>query len=227
MSDERHRMLEAVKAGDAAAVARFLDHDPGLAGARDDQGLSVLLVALYHRQDAVCDVLLAGGRDLDVLEAAALGRPDRLRELLAADPGALAARTPEGFAPLHLASYFGGAGAVRALLAAGAAPEADADNPAGVRPLHSAASVGDSEAARVLLEAGANPDVRQRGGWTPLLAAAHADDVELARLLLAHGADPAITADDGRDAATMAADDGSERVGALLAAGDPPTPPMG
>ena len=39
----------------------------------------------------------------------------------------------------------------------------------------------------------------------------------MARLLLEHGADPAAQADDGRDAAQIAADDGSRRVAALLA----------
>jgi hypothetical protein len=41
--------------------------------------------------------------------------------------------------------------------------------------------------------------------------------VEMARMLLDHGADPSLTADDGRDARRMAADDGSARVAELLA----------
>ena len=55
------------------------------------------------------------------------------------------------------------------------------------------------------------------GGLTPLHAAAHADHEEMARLLLEHGADPTAKADDGRDAARIAADDGSTGVAALLA----------
>ena len=38
----------------------------------------------------------------------------------------------------------------------------------------------------------------------------------MARLLLDAGADPSIAADDGRDSATLAADDGSKQVAALL-----------
>ena len=52
-------------------------------------------------------------------------------------------RGGDGFTPLHLAAFFGGADAVRAILARGADPDADADNPPGVRPIHSAAAVGD------------------------------------------------------------------------------------
>jgi ankyrin repeat protein len=69
---------------------------------------------------------------------------------------------------------------------------------------------------RLLLEAGADPNLRQKGGFVPLHEAAHSDDVEMARLLLDHGADAALTADDGRDARRIAAEDGSTRVAALL-----------
>jgi ankyrin repeat protein len=161
----------------------------------------------------VRDALLDARPELDVLDAAATGRLDVLREQLAADPDALAARTPEGFTALHLAAFFGGGEAVRVLLAAGAAPDADADNPAHVRPLHSAAAAGDHDAVRALLAAGADPNVRQEGGYTPLLQAAHADDPEMAALLLDHGADRTLAADDGRDPAAMAGD----RTRALLA----------
>ena len=139
-----------------------------------------------------------------MLEAAATGRLDVLRAQIEADPGALDARSPEGFTPLHLAAFFGGAAAVRLLLAAGMAADADQANPARVRPLHSAVAARDHDAARALLEAGADPDARQQGGYTPLLAAAHNDDVEMVELLLAHGADRALAADDGRDPAAMA-----------------------
>jgi ankyrin repeat protein len=163
--------------------------------------LSPVLAALYEgrREDAE-----HRAEEPDVLEAAALGRLDVLRIQLEGDPEALSARTPDGFTALHLAAFFGGGGAVRMLLAAGAPADGDADNRLGVRPLHSAAAARDHDAVRALLEAGAAPDVRQHGGYTPLLQAAHADDPELTRMLLDHGADRALAADDGRDAAAMA-----------------------
>jgi len=208
-------LFDAIRSGDEARVRALLARDPSLAEARDEHGLPAVLLALYHQQPAACEALLAAGPELGVLEAAALGRLDVLRAHLEADPGALAARSPEGFTPLHLAAFFGGGAAVRALLAAGAPPDADAANPAGVRPLHSAVAAGDHDATTALLEAGADPDVRQQGGFTPLLAAAHADDPELTRLLLDHGADRTLAADDGRDPAAMA----GERVKPLLGRG--------
>jgi uncharacterized protein len=207
-------LIEAVKAGDATIVRAHLRDDPTLAGAHDENGLSLILLALFHRRPA--DALLEAGPPLGVLEAAALGHADELERLLAEDPGRLADRTPEGFDPLGLAAFIGGAVAVRVLLARGADPDGDPANPMRARPVHAAAASHDHESMRLLLEAGADPDARQEGGFTPLHAAAHSDDVEMARLLLAHGADPAVALDDGRDAARLAADDGSPNVAALL-----------
>jgi uncharacterized protein len=212
-------LVDAIRSGDASAVRARLGDDPRLASARDADGQSLILLALFHRQRDIANALLAADPELGVLEAAALGRADLLRELLAADPELVSARTPEGYPPLGLAAFLGGPDAVRVLLEYGADPDGDADNPARVRPVHAAAAARDLESMRLLLEAGADPNVQQQGGFTPLHAVAHRDDVELARLLLARGADPALRTDDGRDAARIAADDGSDRVAALLSGG--------
>jgi ankyrin repeat protein len=210
-------LIAAITGGDADTVRELVREDPSLASARDGNGLPVILLALFHQQREAADALLAAGPELGILEAAATGRADRVRELLENDPAAIRERTPEGFTTLGLAAFLGGADAVRVLLEHGAHPDDDADNPFGVRPVHAASAAHDHETMRLLLEAGADPNQRQRGGFVPLHEAAHTDDVEMARLLLAHGADPAAADDEGRDARRIAADDGSTRVAALLA----------
>jgi len=171
-------LFAAIKSGDAETLDALLAADPGLANARED-GVSAVLVSLYHRQDAAREALLAAGAQVGPLEAAALGELDRL------DPGA---RGADGFTALHLAAFFGGADAVRALLAAGADANADAENPLRVRPLHSAVASRDRESVRALLEAGADPNVAQQGGFTPLDGARHQGDDKMVQLLLDHGA---------------------------------------
>jgi ankyrin repeat protein len=197
--------LAAVRAGDVATVRAALDRDPSLATARDENGLSAVLAACFHHRFDVRDALLAADPPLDVLEAAATGRVGRLRELL--DAGGVApleARTPEGFDPIGLAAFLGGAEAVRVLLEHGASPDGDPDNVFGVRPVHAAVANRDAEALKLLLDAGADPNVRQQGGLTPLHAAAQHELEDCARALLDAGADPSLKADDGRDAAAFA-----------------------
>ena len=136
-------LIAAVKAGDAAAVEALLAKDPELAETLED-GISAVRIALYHRQPAVLEALLAAQPPLDGLDHAALGWDGDLRRDVADDPELVGRRSADGFTALHYACFFGGAAAAAVLLEAGADPEAEADNPSRVRPLHSAAAAGDA-----------------------------------------------------------------------------------
>jgi len=160
--------------------------------------VSALMQALYTGETARVDELLAGDPELDVFEAAALGRGERLRELLDAAPELVRAWSPDRATPLHFAAFFRQPEATRLLVERGADLEAVSPTFGDVTPLHSACASGERESARILLEAGADPNVRQQRGFAPLHAAAQNGDEELARLLLARGADPEAATDDGR-----------------------------
>ena len=210
-------MLEqAIRDGDAASARSLLAADPALANGRTEDGLPLILLALFHQQAEIRDALLAAGPRLGVLELAALGEAEPLAAQLASDPQALDFRTPDGFDPLSLAAFFGGAEAVETLLDHGADPDGDDRNRLSVRPVHAAAAAQDRASLGLLLDHGADPNARQQGGFTPLHAAAHTNDAVMAALLLAHGADPALTTDEGEDAAAIAARQGATRVAALL-----------
>jgi ankyrin repeat protein len=209
-------MFDAIDAGDEARLAELLATEPGLAGERDDDGVSAALHARYRdNHDAVAQ-LLATDPDLDIFDAAGLGRPDRLAELLAADPGLASAFASDGFTPLHLASFFGWSEAARLLLERAAPPNAVSRNPMQVMPLHSAAAGGHDEVARLLVAAGADVNARQLHGYTPLHAAAQNGDAEMTEMLLAAGADPAARTDDGQTAADIAAAAGHAEIAARL-----------
>src|SRR5439155_1399964 len=70
--------------------------------------------------------LRAGGAELDVHEAAALGDVQRLAALLQRDPTLVAAWSPDGAQPLHFSAFFGSVEACRLLLEHGAAPDVHA-----------------------------------------------------------------------------------------------------
>ena len=76
--------------------------------------------ALYERRQADVDAILATEPILDVFEAAALGRADRIAELVAADPNLVTAWSSDGFTALHLAAFLGTTEVAVALLDVGA-----------------------------------------------------------------------------------------------------------
>jgi ankyrin repeat protein len=209
-------LIAAIKAGDLPRVRAILERDPALAGSRDAAGVSMVLLALYHQRRDVAEALLQCDPPLDVFDAAAAGRMERLRELLARDPGAASAWSADGFFPLGLACFFRQPAAARALVEAGADVRAAARNPMRVTALHAAAAARDVPLVRLLLDHGAEVDARQQASYTALHAAAQHGDVEMAELLLARGADPALRSDDGKDAAAHARARGHQALGDRL-----------
>src|SRR5436190_11118482 len=160
--------------------------------------MSDVLAAIY-RGDSDEAERLAAGRELDVFEAAALGRTDRLQELLDDDPTRATAFGDDGFHPLGLACFFGHLEAARLLLERGADVNALSRNEhIQTAAIHaSAASEGKDESVRfelvrLALEHGADPNLRQGGGdegFRALDAARQNGDTRVEELLQAHGAD--------------------------------------
>jgi ankyrin repeat protein len=154
--------------------------------------VSELLQAVYRGDEARADEILAADPELDVFEAAAVGRSDRLRELLDQDATLANAWADDGFQPLGLASFFGHVDAARLLIERGADVSSASRNDLKVAPLHSAVAEKDAETryelAALLLEHGADPNARQQDDFTPLMAADHHGDERLRALLVEHGA---------------------------------------
>jgi ankyrin repeat protein len=154
--------------------------------------MSDVLQAIYRGDRAEAD-RLAEGRELDVFEAAALGRSERLRELLDTDPALANAWAEDGFQPLGLASFFGQVETARLLVESGAEINSASRNSFKVMPLHSAAAAREAdiryEISKLLLEAGADPNARQQDEFTPLMEAEQVGDERLRQLLLQHGAE--------------------------------------
>src|SRR5262245_21162441 len=157
MTTSTDDLFAAIDAGDEAAVTALLATQPGLASARDADGVSATLHALYRRRRRVAERIAAAAPQLDLFEAGALGRSERVREVLAADSSAAHATSADGFTALHLAAYFAGPGAETAtlLLDAGADANARSTNEMVVQPLHSAVSAGNEGVVAVLLGSGA------------------------------------------------------------------------
>jgi ankyrin repeat protein len=156
--------------------------------------MSDILQAIY-RGDRQEGERLAHGRDLDVFEAAALGRTDRLRELLDEDPSLVNAFGDDGFHPLGLACFFGHLDTARLLLERGADVNALSKNDyIQTAAIHAAAAAeGEDESTRyelvkLALEHGADPNLPQGGGFRAIDAARQNGDERVEQLLVEHGA---------------------------------------
>ena len=189
--------FDYVSQGNWDGLRAALEAEPALAEARDENGLSLLIMSLYHRRTDVATLIESLRPAFDLFEASALGRAEDVARHL--EEGAdLAALTPDGFTALHLAAFFDRPDIAEKLLEAGAAADASAKNPSRVQPIHSAVAGKSSEVIAQLIEADVDLDAPQMGGWTALHAACKNGLEEIARALISGGADPLRRADDGK-----------------------------
>lgn len=162
---EPHAFFAAAAEGNLALVDLFLD--AGMpAATRDQWGNSALL------------------------EASRSDRPDVITRLLGR--GAKPNDAPGGEPPLTAAAESKSLGALKALLAAGADPDAAADpakGPGGT-PLQRACATEAWESARLLIDGGAKPSLAAAPLAPPLFLAAESGHAPTVALLLAKGADP-------------------------------------
>jgi adenosylhomocysteine nucleosidase len=197
-------MMAAVAAGDTERVSALLADDESLASARGEDGVSAVLLARYRFDRPTLDALLATDPELDLFEASAVGRVDRVRTNIDDDPESVHRLSPDGYSALHLAAFFGKPEIARLLLDAGAAVDRYTTNDLANQPLHAAAAGRHIEICRLLLAAGADVDATQHGGYTPLHEAAQHGDAEMVELFLSAGADPTIAVPEGGTPADLA-----------------------
>ena len=145
-------------------------------------------MALYMRKPDEAERLAAGAR-LNIWEAAALGRDERVAEFVRDERSLSNAWSPDGFTPVGLAAFFGHPSTARILVDSGADVGAVARNEMKVQPLHAAAAAKEIEIVRMLLDHGADPNARQLAGSRHSGMRARRPG-RMVALLLAHGADP-------------------------------------
>jgi uncharacterized protein len=158
--------------------------------------MTELLEALHSGNDERVAELLAQSPELNVFEASALGRTDRLRGLLGVDPGLSNAYGDDGFQPLTLACFYGHVEAATVLLDAGADPNTLGRNPyIQTNALHAAVASENKgpevryALAELLLDRGADPNIRQGTDDFRAIDAARQDgDTRLEQLLKKRGA---------------------------------------
>src|SRR5688500_12836496 len=103
--NQEQEIIASIKAGDADRVRELNENDIFLAYARDSDGTSALMTAIYHVREEIAQIILDSAPTLTVHEAAAAGLAENVSEILEADPALLDSHAHDGWTPLHLAAY--------------------------------------------------------------------------------------------------------------------------
>jgi ankyrin repeat protein len=217
--DEIHAadvLLQAIKGGDSAQVKTLLAADPSLAIFHAPTGESAVLLAVYTGHTELVKLLLDAGLQLDLFEAAALGKVTRVVQILNEQPGLVNTYATDGFTALGLAAFFGHEMVVKTLLSHGADVNLRSRNGLMVQPLHSSVANRQLAISETLLAAGADVNSPQQDDFTPLHEAADNGQIDMVRLLLHHGADPRAKNRDGKTSVDIATAKGYQAVAKLL-----------
>ena len=210
--------FDAIRAGNLAAVQTLLDADPSLASAKNDSGVSAVLMSIYTGRREIRDLLLARGAALELHDAAAAGNLERVKYFIEKNHALASSLSPDGFPVFALACFFGHFETARYLAEKGADIHAPAANGTGYNPLTAAVTAGHTEIVEWLLDQGLDPNYRYGPGYSPLLAAAANGHLEIVKLLLAHGADPRATSNDGKSPLALATERNHSSVAEFLRA---------
>jgi ankyrin repeat protein len=204
--------FQAIRAGNAAVVARMLDTEPGLAREKNQQGQSPVLVAAYGGKNEIRDLLLARGAELELQEAAATGQLERVKQFVEQDPALAKSYSPDGFPVFALAAVFGHREVAEYLLGKGVDVNSAATNGTGYNALTGAVASGHTAIVSWLLANGAEPNYRYGAGYSPLLTAAANGHLGIVSILLANGADLHAKTNDGKTALSFAQERGHAEV---------------
>jgi len=217
---ETNEYRRAVLAGDVKTVERFLSKDASLRYARDANGQSVYLLAAYAAQPAVMKLFEDKGLVLDVYEAAAGGKLDRVMEFLRPAPGLVKMPNTAGDTPVHVAALCGRSEVIENMIAYG--PDFALRNPnrknatAAHLGLQSASQAAAESMAFAMIGNGLDPNLADAEGNTILHGVAHTGYPRVIRLLLQKGGDATARNAAGRTALDIAVASGNTAAAELL-----------
>jgi ankyrin repeat protein len=209
-------ITELIKGGRNDELEKVLKDDPAIADSKTEQGLSLLLYAVYCNNKKAIELIRQGKSHLDIYEAAGTGDTSIVKDEIEKNPSLINSFSVDGFTPLGLSCFFQHAEVARYLIEKGADVNIPSNNSFKVAPIHSACAVSDFELVTLLIKNGADVNAKQQADITPLHAAAHNGQNALAELLINAGADVNAKTVDGKTPVMMAEEKSFTETAALI-----------
>lgn len=203
MEDNKNKIdiLFGLAASDShAELEQILEKDPNKATLVNEQGIRLLMWAMYHKQPGSAAVIYRYLLKPEPGEVVALNDLYKLTQLLESTPGLISEYSSDGFTLLHYACFFGHLECSQFLIEREADVNAIASNPSKVFPLHSAAAAQALGVVKLLLDFGAEVNAQQNGGFTALMTAAMHNNDKMIDILLSHSADVGVKDDSAKTA---------------------------
>ncbi len=197
---------------DLKGLQQYLKQDPQILYRVNEQSLSPLMIAAYHRFDEAVNYIASQMTNMTLYEAVVYGDKTETQRQLLNDPGIKDRYAPDGFTPLGLACFFGKKDIVELLLEMQADVNKSSNNDFHVAPLHSAVAGNYAEITALLLAHGADPDLPQQKGIRPVHAAALHGMADILGLLKKYNANFNLKDDNGKLAAGYAREGGFEEL---------------
>ncbi len=177
-----------VQSGEQQKLEEMMNNHPELADGKTPQGISLLTLAAYCRNQQAIKFIASRKQSIDLFEAAAIGDFELLKQHLLEKPEHIDAHSVDGFTPLGLACFFGHRKIAGYLIRLGADVNVPSNNDFAVSPIHSACAISNIDLTKLLIDNGADVNVKQRSGITALHSAAHHGQLDLVKLLVENGA---------------------------------------
>ena len=153
--------FNSVKENDTGKLEELLINDADLCYAVNEEQVSLLLYAIYHRNEIAKALITFFKKDISIYEAVCLGNIEVTKKKLESNPVLLNAFSPDGFTLLGFACFFRQLPMALYLIEQGAIVNQASANTFKVFPIHAACAIADLGLVELLICHGADVNVRQ------------------------------------------------------------------